>query len=298
VKFPSNKEGYAMDANEIIALDKEVKILQSKRDDLNSTVNDLSAQKITYIQEHGELISTISNLRADIVEITSELDKLKAEKQGILDEQKQAQELSQAEQAKNSAILVEIEKQREDIDSKIADLRDRESMLADRVISFKSEVDQHNAAKEDLKTAQIDLSVRLNEVDKNIKSLAEKKQSLEQRSDDLNAEMEKVKAMKEQYDSKITEVDKKSSDLEQQKYMIEIKEKDLASLRVSLQKQYDDAAQAQKNFEDKKAKLDAAFASLESQKNELEVKRLRMEKLIRDKDIKAEIEAFNNELGK
>ena len=288
--------------------------------------------KKTLEKEIGALETTNRQLRLKTADLENEISKLQNKRSSLRTdiEELQARQKKEADQLKN--IMKETKSVQEDIENKLKENRNIQSQIRDKESELKAriqkQVQAENQLSEDISALKNDQSrlkndARLIAIEK--ETIAQEKISIASDKDNIVVELNRIKKANEDLhvkaninecskhslmeamvkankltnslNAKTIEADKRLSEIAVKEHQIDIIEKQNAAEKK------DNEIQLQKNIEEsnrlsnKEKSLERITQALKVKEDEIEIKRLRVEKIIRDKGIAEELQNLQKELG-
>jgi hypothetical protein len=282
---------------EMQKIEKEYKSKQAQTEAMTAEIEALSQEKITKLNE-------ITKIKADVaanIEISKKLhDELHMLKAGI----KNFKDEMQSERDKVDVDNVLLLEKQAEFDAHVKKFEQEKTAF----LSQKSEYEKNlNLMREkeikinDQRAESVEVSKRQaqkeDELGKRDLEIRAKRQDLEKRLDEVSEYTARLDKMHKRAEEKDGQLKAKEAELIAEKSVIKMEQDKIAAKQKEIDGVMAETACIKQEYIKKEIGLTRAFEALHTKEQELEVKRLRLEKLIKEKDLAKEITELENELN-
>ena len=283
-------------ASEYEKIDIELRKLRNQKFDNEKEVRELFGEKISILDQIGNYKKDIPKLAEQVKELQGQILTANGK---LKDTQRKTDEeiaKSKGEQAINEGILAKIEKESKGLDAKkTQDLEaDKQRKIKeDKLVSGSAKLDQERAAFEDSKK---EYAKKEREIEAIKQKETEALAGIEKKSVAAEETLNKAKEVKARTEDKETAADKKTQELNLRASTLVIDKKSNEDEKANIEKQKKDLVGKLAEAESKSNTYDRMIADLNKKKDEFEVRRLRVEKIIKEKGVKEELAQLEKEL--
>lgn len=278
-------------------LNSEIKNLQNKKIAEEERIKQLFEQKIALIDSITELNGVIAKRNEDIKAVDRDIEKLKKDKV--------------SEEKDLDSVIAQTEKRRSEIRELEKIQNDRDKKQDEREVELNRKDNQLTQIENNQKRLDAELNSKKRDIDlqeSKIRGLLEdinkREASLKVRESGINSKMELLEITKREISGREKDVrsgvldnNAKAHELDVLAQTLDKMRDHLSGLKIAVLAIESKNTKKESELAGREEALERNIASLESDKRALEIKRLRVEKIIRDNKIETELESLQKSIN-
>lgn len=282
---------------EIKGIPFELRTLRLQKVDLGNEINQVFNSKIALIKEIGKLKRNIEVEEKGYQELLDKNRKVKKsvqEEEGKLDERKRVirKDLANVEDMRSE--VLEAEKAN---GNTAEGLKKRENKLRENISDFSKEKSVFAETEKQFKQEKIDFEKEKKATLFESSNLNARKKIITKNEDNAIVNLDEAKRLKGFVEEKIKELEKDKIGQSQKEKKVEAEKKQLEKNKEDFEADKEELKKKEEKLDARKQSLNRAYDDLKVKEDEVEVTKLRVNKIVRDKNIGEELKKLQKELG-